>query len=106
MIIAEELFDECFCPCEGIGRVCLRGDTINPEVNFQKEFVDKVKEKDGEEYTPSCFFVEVSKDSAVLYYTAYDGECIQLGIVDNVNELKKYYLATADQDEIMGTGWK
>ena len=33
MIIAKELFDECFCPCDGIGRVCLRGDAINPGIN-------------------------------------------------------------------------
>lgn len=38
MIIVKDLFDECFCPCEGIGRVCLRGDTINPGVNFQKNW--------------------------------------------------------------------
>ena len=31
MIIAKELFDECFCPCDGIARVCLRGDMINQE---------------------------------------------------------------------------
>ena len=37
MIIAKELFDECFCPCDGIARVCLRGDMINPGVNFPKE---------------------------------------------------------------------
>lgn len=57
MIIAKELFDECFCPCDGIGRVCLIGDYI------------------------------------------------ELGVVDNANELKKYYLETADTKDIKETGW-
>lgn len=106
MIIAKELFDECFCPCDGIGRVCLRGDAINPGINFPKELVDKMKEKDGEEYTPSCFSVDVVDEStALLYYTTYIGNYIELGVVDNANELKKYYLETADTKDIKETGW-
>lgn len=106
MIIAKELFDECFCPCEGIGRVCLRGDTIDPGVNFPKELVDKMKEKDGEEYTPSCFSVDIVDEyTALLYYTTDNGEYIELGAVDNVVELKKYYLETADTSDIKETGW-
>ena len=106
MIIVKELFDECFCPCEGIGRVCLRGDAIDPGVNFSKELVDKMKEKDGEEYTPSCFSVDVVNEStALLYYTSDNGEYIELGVVDNAAELKKYYLETAKESEIRETGW-
>lgn len=106
MIIVKELFDECFCPCEGIGRVCLRGDTIKPGVNFPKKLIDRMKEKDGKEYTPSCFAVDVMNEStALLYYTTYNGEYIELGVVDNANELKKYYLETADTNDIKETGW-
>lgn len=105
-IIAKELFDECFCPCDGIGRVCLRGDTINPGINFPKELVDKMKKKDGEEYTPSCFSVDVVDEStALLYYTTYIGDYIELGVIDNAAELKKYYLETANKSEIRETGW-
>lgn len=106
MIIVKDLFDECFCPCEGIGRVCLRGDTINPGVNFQKKLVDRMKEKDGKEYTPSCFSIDVVNEStALLYYTTYNGEYIELGAVDNANELQKYYLETANANDIKETGW-
>lgn len=106
MIIAKELFDECFCQCEGIGRVCLRGDTINPGVNFPKELVDKMKEKDGKEYSLSCFSVDVINEStALLYYTTYNGDYTELGVVDNAAELKKYYLETANESEIRETGF-
>ncbi len=106
MIIAKELFDECFCPCEGIGRVCLRGGTIDSGINFPKELVDKMKEKDGKEYNPSCFSVDVINEStALLYYTSDNGEYIELGVVDNAAELKKYYLETANESEIRETGW-
>lgn len=106
MIIAKELMDECFCPCKGIGRVCLRGDTINPGINFPKELVDEMEKKDGEYYTPSCFSVDVVNEStALLYYTTYNGDYIELGTVDNANEFKKYYLKTAGKDEIEETGW-
>ena len=107
MIIEKELFDECFCPCKGIGRVCLRGDVIDPGVNFPQKLADRMKEKDGEEYSPSCFSVDVVDEStALLYYTTYNGECIELGAVDNVAELKKYYLESANEDEVKSTGWR
>ena len=31
MYIDKELFDECFCPCDGMGRVCLNGSKGIPE---------------------------------------------------------------------------
>lgn len=66
-----------------------------------------MKEKDGEEYSPSCFSLDVVDEStALLYYTTYNGEYIELGAVDNVAELKKYYLETANKDEIKSTGWR
>lgn len=106
MIIEKELFDECFCPCKGIGRICLRGDAIDPGINFPKELVDRMKEKDGEEYSPLCFSVDVvDKSTALIFYTTYNGEYVELGTVDNAAELKKYYLETANESEARETGW-
>ena len=65
-----------------------------------------MKEKDGKEYTPSCFSIDVVNEStALLYYTTYNGEYIELGAVDNANELQKYYLETANANDIKETGW-
>ena len=105
MIIAKELFDECFCPCDGIARVCLRGDMINPGVNFPKELVDEMENKDGEWYTPSCYSVDIMSESgfdtgAALHYTTNNGDYICLGVVDNSEELKEYYLKTASEEDI------
>ena len=107
MIISRELFDECFCPCDGIARVCLRGDMINPGVNFPKELVDEMEKKDGEWYTPSCYSVDImSESAALLYYTTYIGDYIELiYCLKDANELKKYYLETADTKDIEETGW-
>ena len=111
MIIAKELFDECFCPCDGIARVCLRGDMIDPGVNFPKELVDEMENKDGEWYTPSCYSVDIMSESgfdtgAALHYTTNNGDYICLGVVDNSEELKEYYLKTASEEDIKETGWK
>lgn len=105
MRIDKDLFGECFCPCGGIGRVCLRGDRIIPDVNFPKEFVDEMKEKDGVWYMPSCYSVDVFDDGALLHYTTEDGDFIELGVVDNVVELKKYYLENASERDIKNSGW-
>ena len=111
MIIAKELFDECFCPCDGIARVCLRGDMINPGVNFPKELVDEMEKKDGEWYTPSCYSVDIMSENgfdsgAALHYTADNGDYICLGVVDNVEELKEYYLKNASEEDIKEPEWK
>ena len=111
MIIAKELFDECFCPCNGIARVCLRGDTINPGVNFPKELVEEMEKKDGEWYTPSCYSVDIMSENgfdtgAALHYTTEIGDYICLGVVDNAEELKEYYLNNASEENIKETGWK
>ena len=78
----------------------------NGELLFRSWHEDINEKKDGEEYTPSCFSVDVMNEStALLYYTTYIGDYIELGVVDNANELKKYYLETADTKDIEETGW-
>ena len=47
----------------------------------------------------------MDESTALLYYTTYIGDYIELGVVDNANELKKYYLETADTKDIKETGW-
>ena len=43
---------------------------------------------------------------AVLHYTTNNGDYICLGVVDNSEELKEYYLKTASEEDIKETGWK
>lgn len=54
MVIDKKFFDECFCPVQGIGRVCLRGDRSIP-----KFLEDYGREKDGNEYDSSCFSIDI-----------------------------------------------
>ena len=47
----------------------------------------------------------INESTALLYYTSDNGEYIELGVVDNAAELKKYYLDTVNESEIRETGW-
>ena len=68
--------------------------------------VKELEEYVWKEYNPSCFSVDVINEStALLYYTSDNGEYIELGVVDNAAELKKYYLETDNESEIRETGW-
>lgn len=98
MYINKELFDECFCPCDGIGRVCLRGDREIPN-----ELVQIAKEIDGENYMPSCFCVDVFNGGATINYVA-EHKFVDLGYVcDNYEEVLEYYKANADEVDLTTT---
>ena len=98
MHIDKELFDECFCPCGGIGRVCLRGDR-----NMPNELVQIAKEIDGENYMPSCFSIDVFNGGATINYMAED-KFVDLGyVVDNNNEVLQYYKENADEIDLKET---
>lgn len=97
MYINKELFDECWCPCEGIGRVCLRGDREIPE-----ELVAMGKEIDGEDYMESCFSVDVFNGGALICYM---GEHVfkELLKCDNHEEALEYYKAHASEEDLKET---
>ena len=98
MYINKELFDECFCPTGGIGRVCLRGDG-----NIPNELVRIAKEIDGENYMPSCFSIDVFNGGAIINYTA-EHDFIDLGYVcENYEEVLEYYKANADKEDVEET---
>ena len=78
--------------------------------NLNKKSVDEMEKKDGEWYTPSCYSVDIMSESgfdtgAALHYTTNNGDYICLGVVDNSEELKEYYLKTASEEDIKETGW-
>ena len=98
MYISKELFDECFCPCGGIGRVCLRGDRDIPD-----ELVQLAKEIDGDNYMDSCFSIDVFNGGAIINYTA-EHDFIDLGyVVDNYEDVIEYYKANADKKDVEET---
>jgi len=98
MYINKELFDECFCPCGGIGRVCLRGDGELPA-----EIVEMAKEIDGENYMESCFSIDVFNGGATLNYMA-EHKFVDLGyVVDNKEEVLQYYKDNADKEDLEET---
>lgn len=97
MKINKELFDECFCSCDGIGRVCLRGDK-----NIPDELVRIAKEIDGENYSPSCFSVDVFNGGAIINYSA-EHEFVELGVCDNYEEVLSYYKENADEADLKET---
>lgn len=98
MYINKDLFDECFCPCGGIGRVCLRGDGELPA-----EIVEMAKEIDGEDYMPSCFSIDVFNGGATLNYMA-EHEFVDFGyVVDNKEEVLQYYKNNADIEDLKET---
>ena len=98
MNINKELFDECFCPCGGIGRVCLRGDRDIPN-----ELVQIAKEIDGENYNPSCFSVDIFNGGAMIYYVAEYNGYIELYVCDNYEEALQYYKDNADKMDLEET---
>ena len=98
MIINRELFDECFCPTGGIGRVCLRGDKEIPN-----ELVKIAKEIDGENYTPSCFSIDVFNGGANINYSA-EHKFVDLGYVcENHEEVLEYYKENANKEDLEET---
>lgn len=98
MYINKELFDECFCPTGGIGRVCLRGDRDIPN-----ELVKLAKEIDKENYDASCFSIDVFNGGAIINYMA-EHSFVDLGYVcDNYEEVLEYYKANADEMDLKET---
>ena len=97
MIIDKELFDECFCPCYGIGRVCLNGSKGIP-----KELEDIAKNIDGENYMESCFFIDVFKGSALIYYNG-ENEIKELFVCDNNEDVLEYYKKNACEKDLEET---
>ena len=97
MKIDKELFDECWCPCEGIGRVCLRGDGDIP-----KELEEMAREIDGEDYMESCFSIDVFNGGAMINYMG-EHEFKELYKCDNYEEVLKYYKENADENDLEET---
>lgn len=97
MIIDKELFDECFCPCEGIARVCLDGSKGIPE-----EAIKLAKEIADGEYMESCFSIEIHKNGATISYMG-ELDFHELAECDNYEEVLKYYKANADKDDLEET---
>ena len=97
MIINKELFDECFCPCEGIGRVCLRGD-----MGIPKELEEIARKIDGDNYMESCFSIDVFNGGALIYYMA-EHEFKQLFKCDNYEEVLEFYKEHASKEDLKET---
>ena len=102
MYINPELFDECFCANEGIGRVCLNGSKGIP-----KELEDIGREEDGDNYMESCFSINVfiENGEAVGGMINYMGEnnFIDCLVCDNYKEAWGFYLNNATQTDINET---
>lgn len=101
MTINTKLFEECWCPCEGFARVCLKGSDI------PKELEDFGKEKDGDDYDGSCFSINIIIENkvptaAVISYTAVD-EMWDYGKCDNYMEAWEYYKAHVSNEELEET---
>jgi len=107
MIINPKLFDECWCPTEGIARVCLRGDKGIP-----KELEDFGREKDGGAYDCSCFSINVIVENnapvgGVISYMA-ENEMWDYCKCDNYEEAWEFFKRHASQNdfnEVLGKGW-
>ena len=97
MYIDKKLFDECWCPCEGIGRVCLRGDGDIP-----KELEELAREIDGEDYMPSCFSIDVFNGGAMINYMG-EHHFRELYKCDNHEEAFEYYKAHAPKEDLLET---
>jgi hypothetical protein len=96
MYINKELFDECFCPAKGIGRICLRGDRDIPN-----KLVQLAKEIDKENYDASCFYLDIFNGRATINYMAEHGS-VDLGYVcDNYEEALEYYRTNADKADLI-----
>lgn len=102
MKIDKVLFDECFCPVYGIGRVCLRGDKGIPE--FLENYG---KEKDGNEYDPSCFSIDIviENEKPVAGIINYMAEHEMWGEIpcDNYMEAWSYYVEHVGQETLRET---
>ena len=97
MIIDKKLFDECLCPCEGIGRICLNGSKGIP-----KELEDMARRVDGDNYLASCFSIEIFENGALIYYMAED-DFKELLVCDNYKEALEYYEKNASKDDLEET---
>lgn len=94
MIIDRSLFGDCFCPCPGIGRVCLRGDR-----NIPQTLIDLAKKIDGSDFSPSCFAIDIFPDGAKIVYMGMH-EFHDLEIVcDNFIDAILHYKAFADESD-------
>ena len=102
MYIESKLFDECWCPCIGVARICLNGSKGIP-----KELEDFGKEKDGENYSPSCFQIDVYIENdipvmGVISYTSEDS-FNEYTSCDNYLDAWKHYKTYADKNDLKET---
>lgn len=97
MLVNKKLFGECYCPCEEIGRVCLRGDQSLPA-----DIVKIAKEIDEEDYNPSCFNIDVFNDGALIYYVSID-KYNELFVCENADEVLEYYRCHVSEKDLEET---
>ena len=103
MVINKKFFDECWCPCEGIGRVCLNGSKGIPE-----GLEDIGKRIDGDEYTPSAFSIDIIVENGqphggmINYMSEVEG-FIDCFVCSNYKEAWEYYKDKADKDSYAET---
>ena len=103
MVIDKELFDECFCPVNGIARICLRGDK-----NIPKELEELGKSLDTGDYMESCFSINVIVDEkgnaidGIINYMAENAfyDCFPC---ENYNEAWEYYKSKVDKETLKET---
>lgn len=102
MYIEPKLFDECWCPCFNVARICLNGSKGIP-----KELEDFGREKDGEDYSPSCFQIDVYIENSIpkcgiISYTSVDS-FNEYTSCDNYLDAWEYYKTHADTDSLKET---
>ena len=98
MKIDKSLFDECWSPCNGIARVCLRGDR---EIPTELEKIGK--EKDNTSHAPGCFNIDIAiKDSiptcGVINYEG-EVETVICDVCNNFVEAWEYFKKHADKED-------
>ena len=104
MRIDSRLFGESWCPTNGIGRVCLNGNTkLIPD-----ELVAIGLEEDGKDnYDPGCFSIDiiVENGNPVGGMINYMGEhkFVDCYVCDNYVEVWDYYVRHANDEDMRET---
>lgn len=105
MIIDKNLFGQCYCPCESIGRISLKADK---EHLLPKQLLEIAKELDGEDYYEvSAFCIEIVESGALIYYSSLDNGFKEICICSNYFEALEHYKKNASKVDLEETykGW-